>query len=122
MKMWNLFLGENNSHHQTGNGYLEFDIKVRKSDTTNFYNEDPIRLLNKAFAFCFKEARLSTTLGSDLEHNKLCGQISTIMTAIPNKDEDLISEFGKINENDIPLLERSTDLPPQIRSTPHQKL
>ena len=30
--------------------------------------------------------------------------------------------FGNINENDIPVLERLPDLPTQIRSTPHQKM
>ena len=64
--------GENNNYHQTGNGYIEFNITVRKSDTTNFHIEDPIRLVNNAYAFCFKEARLSTSIGSDIEHNKDC--------------------------------------------------
>ena len=114
--------GENNNYHQIGKGYLEFNITVRKNDTTNFQIEDPIRLLNNGYAFCFKEARLSNTLGSDLEHNKFCGQISTIMKVISNKDDDLLSQFGNINENDIPLLERLADLPPQIRSTPLQKM
>ena len=114
--------GENNNYHQIGNGYLEFNIKVRKHDTTNFHIEDPIRLLNKGYAFCFKEARLSITLGSDNEYNKFCGQISTIMKVISNKDDDLLSQFGNINENDIPILERLADLPTQIRSTPQQKM
>ena len=114
--------GENNNYHQIGNGYLEFNITVLKNDTTNFHIEDPIRLVNNGFAFCFKEARLSTTIGSDIEHNKFCGQVSTIMKVISNKDDDLLSQFGNINENDIPLLEKLVDLPPQIRSTPHQKL
>ena len=39
-----------------------------------------------------------------------------------SKKDDLLSQFGNIVENDIPLLERLTDLPPQIRSTPHQKM
>ena len=114
--------GENNNYHQIGNRYLEFNITVRKNDTTNFHIEDPIRLVNNGFAFCFKEARLSTTIGSDIEHNKFCGQISTIMKVLSNKDDDLLSQFGNINENDIPLLERLADLPPQIRSTPQQKM
>ena len=114
--------GENNNYHQIGNAYLEFDITVRKADTTNFHIEDPIRLLNIGYAFCFKEALLSTTIGSDIEYNKFCGQISTIMKVISNKDDDLSSQFGNINENDIPVLERLADLPPQIRSTPHQKM
>ena len=114
--------GENNNYHQIGNGYLEFKITVRKNDTTNFYIEDPIRLVNNVYAFCFKEARLSTFIGSDIEHNKFCGQISTIMKVISNKDDDLLSQFGNINENKIPLLERLADLPPQIRDKPHQKM
>ena len=44
------------------------------------------------------------------------------MKVISNKDDDLLSQFGNINENDIPLLERLADLPPQIRSTTHQKM
>ena len=114
--------GENHTYHQIGNGYIEFIITVRKNDSTNFHIEDPIRLVNKGYAFCFKEVRLSTTTGSDIEHKKFCGQISTIMKVLSNKGDDLLSQFGNINENDIPLLERLADLPPQIRSTPHQKM
>ena len=36
-------IGENTNYHQIGNGYLEFNIKVRKNDTTNFHEDDPIR-------------------------------------------------------------------------------
>ena len=43
------------------------------------------------------------------------------MRSISNEDGDLLSQFDNINENDIPILERLADLPPQIRSTPHQK-
>ena len=114
--------GENNNYHQIGNAYLEFNITVRKNDDANFHHEDPVRLVNNGFAFCFKEARLSTSLGSDLEINKFCGQISTIMRAISNKDGDLVSQFDNINENDIPILERLVKLPPQIRDTPHYKM
>ena len=116
------FFGENNNYHQIGNGYLEFNITVRKNDDTNFHYDDPVRLVNNGFAFCFKEARLGTTIGSDIEINKFCGQVSTIMRVISNKDGDLLSQFDNINENDIPVLERLADLPPQIRSTPHQKM
>ena len=113
--------GENNNYHQIGISYLELLVTVRKNDTTNFHIDDPIRLVNNGYAFCFKEARLSTTIGSDIEHNKFCGQISTIMKVVSNKDDDLLSQFGNINENDIPFLERLADLLPQIRSTTHQK-
>ena len=114
--------GENNNYHQIGNAYLEFNITVRKRDTTNFHIEDPIRLINNGYAFCFKETRLSTTIGSDIEHNKFFGQISTILKVISNKDDDLLSQFGNINENDVPLLERLVDLPVQIGDTSHQKM
>ena len=82
-----VIFGANNNYHQIGNGYIEFNITVRKSDTTNFHIEDPIRLVNNGYAFCFKEARLSTYIGSDIEH-KFCGQVSTIMKVISNKDDD----------------------------------
>ena len=114
--------GENNNYNQIGNGYLEFNITVRKNDDTNFHFDDPVRLVNNGFAFCFKEARLSTTIGSDIEINKFCGQVSTIMRAISNKDGDLLSQFDNINENDIPILEQLANLPVQIRDTPHQKM
>ena len=41
------FFGENNNYHRKGNAYLEFDITVRKNDTTNFHNDDPTRLVIK---------------------------------------------------------------------------
>ena len=114
--------GENNNYRQIGKGYLEIDIAVRKNDDTNFHHEDPVRLVNNGFASYFKEARLGTTSGSDIEVNKFCGQVSTIMGVISIKDGDLLSQFDKINENDIPILESLVDLSPQIRSTPHQKM
>ena len=113
--------GENDNYHQIGNGYTEFNITVRTIYTTNFHIEDPIRLVNNGYAFRFKEARVTTSIGSDIEHNKLCVQVSTIMKVITNKDDDFLSQFADFNEDDIPLLERFADLPPQIRSTLHQK-
>ena len=59
---------------------------MRKNDGTNFHYDNPIRLVNNGFAFCFKGARLSTTIGSDIEKkNKFCGQVSTIMKVISKK-------------------------------------
>ena len=117
-----IIFGENNKYHQIGNAYLEFNNKVRKNDTTNFHNDDSIRLVNNGFACCFKEARLTTSIGVDIEINKFCGQVSTIRRAISNKDGDLLSQFDNINENDIPVVNRFADLPVQIRDTPHQKM
>ena len=114
--------GENNNYHQIGNAYLEFNITVRKNDTTNFHDDDPVRLVKNGFAYCFKEARLTTSIGGHIEINNFCGQVSTIMRAISNKDGDLLSQFDNINENDIPVLNRLADLPVQIRDTPHQKV
>ena len=109
--------GENNNYHQIGNAYLEFNITVRRNDSTNFHIDDPIRLVNNGFAYCFEEARLSTSVGGDIEINKFCGQVSTIMRAISNKDGDLVSQFDNNNENDIPILNTLADLPVQIRDT-----
>ena len=44
------------------------------------------------------------------------------MSVISKKDGDLLSQFDNINENDIKALERLADLPPQNKSTPHQKM
>ena len=44
------------------------------------------------------------------------------MKVISNKDDDLLFQFGNINENVIPLLQRITDLPLQIRDNLHQKV
>ena len=60
--------GENYKFPQIGEAYLEFDTTVRKNCTTILHYHDPICLLNNAFAFCFEEAPLSTTIGSDIEH------------------------------------------------------
>ena len=44
------------------------------------------------------------------------------MKVISSKDDDLLSQFGNIKENDFPILERLANLPPQNRSTPHHKM
>ena len=44
------------------------------------------------------------------------------MKVISNKGDGLLSQFGNINENDIPLLEILIDLPVEIRDVPHQKM
>ena len=44
------------------------------------------------------------------------------MRVIPNKDGDLLSQFDNFKENDTPVLKRLADLPPQIKSTPHEKM
>ena len=65
-----LIFGENNNFYQISNAYLEFNITVSKNDGTIFHYDDRIRLVKNGFAFCFKEARLSTTIGGDIKINK----------------------------------------------------
>ena len=106
--------GENNNYHQIGNGYLEFDIIIRKAveipNNLNFINTDQIRLIKNAFAYCFPQATLSTTGGMDLEDIKYVGQVSTIMRLLTSKDSDLSSYFEKNGEsvldNNNPLKEK----------------
>ena len=92
--------GENNNYHQVENSYLEFDITVRREDNANFTDNSHIRLTNNGFAYIFKEASLSITSGSDLEHIKYVGPVSTIMRVLTNKDGDLLSQFDNVNDGD----------------------
>ena len=85
--------GGNNEYHQIRKAFLEINITVRKNDDTTFRHEDPVRLVNNGYAFCFKEARLSTTIGSHIEIKNFCGQVSTIMRAITNKAGDLLTQL-----------------------------
>ena len=39
--------------------------------------------------------------GYDIEHNKYCGQISTIIRALASKDGDFLSHFDKIDESEV---------------------
>ena len=103
--------GENNNYHQIGNAYLEFDIVIRKiveiPNNPNFIDTDQIRLINKAFAYCFTQATSSTTGSMDPEDVKYVGQVSTIMRLLTSKDADLSSYFDKkgdtVIDDDNPL-------------------
>ena len=55
-------------------------------------------MTNNALAYCFKEASLGISSGSDLEHNKYVGPISTIVRVLTSKDGDLLAQFDNINE------------------------
>ena len=90
--------GENNNYHQNGKAYLQYDINVRRAGGADFTNADVIRLINNAFAYCFREATLSFTGGSEREQNKYVGPISTIMRVLTSKDGDLMSYFDNIDE------------------------
>ena len=49
----------------------------------------------------FSKNRLSTTAGSDLEHNKFVGQVSTLMRCLTSKDGDLLSQFDNVNAGEL---------------------
>ena len=92
--------GESNHYLQIGNSYLEFDITLR--DTAGALTDaSNLRLIKNSFACCFKEARLSTTGASDLEHNKYVGQVSTIIRLLTSKNNDFPSCFEKNGENPL---------------------
>ena len=91
--------GENNNYHQIGNSYLQFDITVQ-DPTAGFNANAEIRLVNNAFAYCFKEGVISTTGGMEIEHVKFLGQVPTIMRSLTSKDGDLLSHFDKFNDGD----------------------
>ena len=96
--------GENNIYYQITNAYLQYEMTIEKdvAVTANrvLVDGDVFKLVNNAFAYCFKEARLSTTGSSDIEHNKYVGQVSTTMRALSSKDGDLLSHFDKIDESE----------------------
>ena len=100
--------GGNNSYHQIGNAHLDVDITIGNTAVV-FTNASNIKLMNNALAYCFKEGRLSTTGGSDLEHNKYVRQVGTIMRLLTSKDSYLsscVDESGESPLNDNNVLER----------------
>ena len=82
------YFGENLNYIQIGNAYLEIDIEVARADGTNFADADEIRLVNNALAYIFQEGRISTSAGTEIEHNKNLGNVSTIMRLLTQKDGD----------------------------------
>ena len=98
-----LYYGENPNYIQIGNSYLENDIAVRKADRTNFTITDEIRLVNIGLFYIFQEGRLSTSAGTQIEHNKNIGNVSTIMRLLTQKDGDLSSYFDKFAETEASI-------------------
>ena len=93
------YFGENLNYIQIGDAYLEIDIEVKKNDPpVALENGDNIRLVNNAFAYIFQEARISTSAGTEMEHNKNLGNVSTILRLLTEKDGDLSTYFDKIDE------------------------
>ena len=99
--------GENNIHHEIGNDYFEYELKTEE-DVAVAANRAPavvdsIRLINNAFVYCFKDARLSITRGSDVEHDQCRGQVSAIMRALTKKDGHFLFRFDKIDESEAEI-------------------
>ena len=107
-------IGGNINFHQIGNSCLQYEMAIEKGVTNEAHRVlvggDVFRLVINAFAYCFKEAGLSTTGGSDIEHNKVVGQIQTIMRALTSEDGDFISHLGKINETQAEIQKISLKL------------
>ena len=99
------YFGENHNFIQVGNGYLEFDVRVRRADGNAFAiglapGGDFIRLVNNAFAYTIHDARISSSAGVEIERNKYVGPISTVMRLVTQKDGDLSTYFDIIDESE----------------------
>ena len=99
------YFGENHKFIQVGNGYLEFDIRVRRANGNAFAiglaaAADIFRLVNNAFAYKIHDARISSIAGVEIEQNKYVGPISTIMRLVTQKDGDLSTYFDIIDESE----------------------
>ena len=101
------YFGENLNYIQIGNAYLEIDIEVKKAAGADppvaLEDADNIRLVNNAFAYVFQEGRISTSAGTEIEHKKNLGHVSTIMRLLTQKDGDLSSYFDKIDQTEAEI-------------------
>ena len=101
------YFGENLNYIQIGNAYLEIDIEFKKAAGVDppvaLEDADNIRLVNNAFAYVVQEGRISTSAGTEIEHNKNLGHVSTIMRLLTQKDGDLSSYFDKIDETEAEI-------------------
>ena len=60
-------------------------------------------MVNNVFAYFFQEGRISTSAGTEIEHNKNLGNVSTTMRLLTQKDGDLSSYFDKIVEREASI-------------------
>ena len=90
--------------YQFGKAYLQNESTIEKhlavAASRVLVDGDADRVVNTAFAYCFKEAWLSTTGSSDKKHVKNVGQISTILRVLTTKDGSLLSDFDKVDESE----------------------
>ena len=85
---------------QIGNGYLEFDLEVKKTDNTKFFDADETRLVENGLTYIIQEGRLSTSSGTEIQNNKYLGRVSTLMTLLTQKDGDLSPYFDESDETE----------------------
>ena len=57
-------------------------------------------MVNNGLAYIFQERSISTSAGTEIEHNKNLGNVSTILRILTQKDGDLASYFDKIDETE----------------------
>ena len=65
-----LYFEENMKNIRIGDGYLDFDIEVKKVDNTNFTSAGNIRLVNNGLAYAFQEGRIFTSSATEIENKK----------------------------------------------------
>ena len=53
--------------------------------------------------YCFREASLTTTGGSEIDLNKYVGPVSTMMRLLTSKGGDLSTCFDKVNETETEI-------------------
>ena len=89
---------------QEGNGYLELEIETKKVDRTFFTNVDDIRQFSNVLAYVFKDGRISTFSGRQVERNNFMGPICPVMRLLTHKDANLSSYFEKYDEREKELV------------------
>ena len=60
-------------------------------------------MVNNGLAYIFQEGRLFTSAGTEIEHNKNLGNVSTRMRLLTQKDGDLSSYFDQIDETEASI-------------------
>ena len=104
-QVFDFLFGNNFDYHQRGNAFLELVIAPRENgkDFNNLGGDgnidEPMRLLNNAFAYSFRNVALSRAGGEEIEVGKHCGHISTTMKILTGKHGDLLSYVDKNDES-----------------------
>ena len=104
-----MFFAANFIIKQSESVYLNFEMKVRKTDnTTNFIvatdnTIEVIRLFNMSFALTIHHARFSTSSCTETEQNNHFRPTWTILRLLTQTDGGLSAYFGIMdgNEGDI---------------------